>query len=97
MASRGTIMAVLTQEQKNTFWRDGVLIVEEAVTPKELAMMRAEFSNWLKESLAHQEDYGETIDGRARFDLQPGHSEKTPKGAFLHFHCVCFFRVLFGI
>ena len=71
-------MTALSQEQKNTFWRDGVLIVEEAVTPEELAMMRAEFSIWLKESLAHQEDYGETIDGRARFDLQPGQNHKRP-------------------
>jgi phytanoyl-CoA hydroxylase len=78
MLNKGIIMTVLSQEQKKTFWRDGFLIVEEAVSPKELAMLRVEFGVWLEESRLQQKDYGETIDGRARFDLQPGHSKETP-------------------
>jgi phytanoyl-CoA hydroxylase len=71
-------MAALSQEQKDAFWRDGVLVVEDAVTPEELATLRAEFGEWVEESRAHSDDYGETLDGRARFDLQPGHSAEKP-------------------
>ena len=71
-------MTALSEAQKDSFWRDGVLVVEDAVTPEELAMLRAEFDTWLQESRTHQKDYGETLDGRARFDLQPGHNAKAP-------------------
>ena len=36
------------------------------------------FEGWLEESRSYSEDYGETLDGRARFDLQPGHSSDAP-------------------
>ena len=71
-------MAILTQDQKDTFWRDGVLVVENAVTPDQLQALRDEFSNWVEESRTHTDDYGETLDGRPRFDLQPGHTADTP-------------------
>ncbi|NBS24536.1 MAG: phytanoyl-CoA dioxygenase family protein, partial [Altererythrobacter sp.] len=71
-------MVALTTEQKDAFWRDGVLVVQDAVTPEELAALRAEFDKWVEESRAHTHDYGETLDGRARFDLQPGHSAAKP-------------------
>ena len=71
-------MGFLTQDQKDTFWRDGVLVVEDAVTADELAALRGEFEGWVEESRAHSKDYGETQDGRARFDLQPGHSADAP-------------------
>jgi phytanoyl-CoA hydroxylase len=71
-------MVELSQDQKDAFWRDGVLVVRDAVTPEELAALRAEFDEWVEESRAHTDDYGETLDGRARFDLQPGHSAAKP-------------------
>ena len=71
-------MGYLSQEQKDAFWRDGVLVVENAVTGQDLAALRTDFTNWVEESRAHSDDYGETLDGRPRFDLQPGHSAKTP-------------------
>ena len=36
------------------------------------------FLGWVEESRSHSEDYGETLDGRPRFDLQPGHSAGRP-------------------
>jgi hypothetical protein len=33
---------------------------------------------WVEESRAHNGPYGETIDGRPRFDVQPGHSGDRP-------------------
>ncbi len=71
-------MTELSQEQKDQFWRDGVLVVEDAVTQKELNDLRAVFAEWVEESRGHNNDYGETLDGRARFDLQPGHTAQKP-------------------
>lgn len=71
-------MSELTQEQKDQFWRDGVLMVEDAVTPEQLQGLRIVFAQWVEESCNHTDDYGETLDGRARFDLQPGHTAEQP-------------------
>ena len=71
-------MSELNQDQKDAFWRDGVLVVEDAVTQEQLAALRATFEGWVEESRRHSEDYGKTLDGRARFDLQPGHTPDTP-------------------
>ena len=61
-----------------SFHDDGFLIVENAVTPDQLAALQADFSSWVEESRAETEAYGETIDGRPRFDLEPGHSSAAP-------------------
>lgn len=71
-------MSYLTQDQKDQFWRDGVLVVEDAVTFGQLTALRTAFAEWVEESRAHDDDYGETLDGRPRFDLQPGHSAEQP-------------------
>ena len=57
-------MGLLTQAQKDKFWHDGVLVVEDAVSARQLAALRAEFQNWVEESQNHICDYGETLDGR---------------------------------
>jgi len=71
-------MNKLTQTQKDKFWRDGVLVVENAVDPKVLDGLKSVFAGWVDESRQHGEDFGETLDGRPRFDLQPGHSAENP-------------------
>ena len=71
-------MAVLTQTQIDAFWRDGVITVENVASPEQLAAMRKEFEGWVEESRVHRDDYGETMDGRARFSVEPGHSAETP-------------------
>ena len=71
-------MAELTQDQKDQFWRDGVLVVEDAVTQRQLEALRDTFAGWVEESRSHSADYGETLDGRPRFDLQPGHTADLP-------------------
>lgn len=71
-------MTHLTEAQKEEFWRDGVLVVENAVSADRLADLRRVFADWVKESRGHSDDYGETLDGRPRFDLQPGHSAEVP-------------------
>lgn len=71
-------MPTLTQSRIDQFWRDGVLLVEDAVTPDQLAALRGQFATWVEESRRHDGDYGETMDGRARFSVQPGHSAIRP-------------------
>ena len=56
-------MATLSQDQKDQFWRDGFLVVEDAVTGKELDELRAVFAQWVEESRQHDKDYGNA--GRA--------------------------------
>jgi ectoine hydroxylase-related dioxygenase (phytanoyl-CoA dioxygenase family) len=69
---------ILTQDQTNQFWQDGFLVVEDAVTHQQLHALRHVFAGWVEESRNQDADFGETLDGRPRFDLQPGHSAQTP-------------------
>jgi len=71
-------MSVLTQAQKDAFWRDGYLVVENAVSPELLTRLQNQFSDWVQESREHDKPYGQTIDNKPRFDLQPGHSASKP-------------------
>ena len=71
-------MTYLTKTQKDQFWRDGFLVIEDAVTDEELNKLRNVFAAWVEESRTHTDDYGETLDGRPRFDLQPGHTPEVP-------------------
>ena len=36
------------------------------------------FEGWVEDSRSYTKDYGETLDGRPRFDLQPGHRPDKP-------------------
>ena len=71
-------MPELTQAQIDKFWSEGFLLVENAVTAHQLEKLRSVFSKWVEESKEHSEVYGDTLDGRARFDLEPGHSAESP-------------------
>ena len=69
---------MLTDRQVAEFWRDGVVTVPDAVNPTQLAALRADLDGWMEESRSHEEPWGETLDGRPRFDVQPGHSAARP-------------------
>ncbi|MCP5081159.1 MAG: phytanoyl-CoA dioxygenase family protein [Alphaproteobacteria bacterium] len=71
-------MDALSSEQKEQFWRDGYLVVENAVEPDVLEGMKSDFSRWVEESRNHAEAYGDTLDGRPRFDVEPAHSAEKP-------------------
>lgn len=71
-------MTILTKDQIELFRKDGVLVVENAVSPDLLVRLGKDFSKWVEESRRYDEPYGATIDGRPRFDLQPGHTAKRP-------------------
>jgi ectoine hydroxylase-related dioxygenase (phytanoyl-CoA dioxygenase family) len=69
----------LTQDQIDSYRRDGYLMVENAVTDDQLERLRAKLSGWVEESRGHNEPYGEpTVDGRARFDMGAEHTAEQP-------------------
>jgi len=71
-------MGTLSDEQKAAFERDGVLVVDDAVDAGLLARLRDDFAAWVRESANHDAPYGVTVDGRPRFDLQPGEDGRPP-------------------
>lgn len=68
----------LTQAQIDFFWDHGYLVVEDVINQELLGSLRADFAAMVEDSKQHSEAYGETIDGRARYDLEPGHSAAKP-------------------
>lgn len=72
-------MTVLSQAQKDAFWRDGFLVVEDAVTPAQLTALRAEITGWVEASRAHKAPFGPAcVDGRPRFDMGAEHTAEKP-------------------
>ena len=69
---------MLNRDQVEFFHTNGYLVVDDVVSPDLLARLRQDFDAWVDESRAHDAAYGETIDGRARFDLEPGHNAAVP-------------------
>jgi phytanoyl-CoA hydroxylase len=69
---------VLDREQVDRYERDGYLLLEDALSPWQLARLDAVFEAWVEESRSHDGPYGETFDGRPRFDVEPGHCAERP-------------------
>ncbi len=67
---------MLSRAQIEEFEANGVLVVEDAVDAGLLARLRADFAAWVAESAGHDAPYGECIDGRPRFDIEPGDGER---------------------
>ena len=72
-------MAALTQQQQKFFWRNGYLVVPDAVSDGTLVELRQTFQNWVEESREHAENWGETLNGKPRFDIEPGHCADSPR------------------
>ena len=61
------------------FNRDGFVLVEEALTVKQLEKMRDKLDEWIENSRKYRKNFGSTLDGRPRFDLEPSsHSSTNP-------------------
>jgi len=71
-------VARLEQTQIDFFNDNGYLVVENAVDSASLTNLTADFAKWVDESRDHSEAYGESFDGRPRFDLEGGHSKNHP-------------------
>ena len=71
-------MAILSEAQKQQFHDQGYLLVEDVVTATQLAALQDQFQAWIDESKTHETAWGTTVDGRARFDLEAGHTADQP-------------------
>ena len=71
-------MQALSQQQYEDFWRDGYIVIENAVSAGQLRNLQDTFAGWVDESRTHDAPYGETINQRPRFDLEPGHTRDQP-------------------
>ena len=71
-------MTPLTDSQVQAFWAEGYVVMEHAVSGDDLADLQAAVVGWVEESRDHAGPWGETMDGRPRFDVQPGHSAVSP-------------------
>jgi ectoine hydroxylase-related dioxygenase (phytanoyl-CoA dioxygenase family) len=71
-------MTALSDDQKEFFWENGYLVVKNAVSDDLLARLKKDFDGWIEESRGHEEAYGDTLDGRPRFDLEAGHTAEKP-------------------
>ncbi len=69
---------MLSAAQKSEFWENGVTVVESAYSAAELEPLRQQHRRWIDESRQHAEPFGEMLDGRARFDVEPGHGKESP-------------------
>jgi len=72
-------MTILTAKQIERFWAQGFLVVEGGATAAQTAALGAQVDRWVEESRNQVSNYGETADGKARFDLEPGHSALAPR------------------
>ncbi|MEK9942017.1 MAG: phytanoyl-CoA dioxygenase family protein, partial [Gammaproteobacteria bacterium] len=71
---------MLSDAQKAEFKEKGYVMVREAVPAPVLQALLAQLDVWVEESRAHESNYGfDTPNGKARFDLEPGHSALTPR------------------
>lgn len=71
-------MKVLSEGQCEKFWSQGYLVVENVVDSDKLKAMQENFSTWIEESRDYSKPYGKTLDGRPRFDVEPGHTPEKP-------------------
>ena len=72
---------VLTDTQRQQFDEQGFLLLDSVLDTAALAKLTGQFNQWVEESRSYTDVYCETVDGRARFDLEPGHSAQSPRVA----------------
>lgn len=69
---------ILSDEQVEAYWRNGYLLLANALSRDQLQALQSDFEGWKEQSREHDAPYGVTLDQRARFDLEPGHSSDRP-------------------
>ena len=61
------------------FKKNGFVMFRNALTKNQLTAMRNQLDGWIDKSRNYKSNFGCTVDGRSRFDLEPkDHSAKTP-------------------
>jgi hypothetical protein len=69
---------MLSEAQIAEFWESGVVVVVSAYSAADLEPARQQHERWIEESRQHDGPFGEMLDGRPRFDVEPGHCADAP-------------------
>lgn len=70
---------MLSEDQIRQFWDQGYTLARGVLDAAQVAALTGELDAWIEESRGHDANYGETLDGKARFDLEAGHSAEQPR------------------
>lgn len=69
---------MIEQWQVDQYHQQGFLVVENVLTSDEIAALQRDFDQWVEESRSQSAPWGDTQDGRARFDIESDHSADHP-------------------
>ncbi len=69
----------LSEEQIQYYQNNGYVVSHSGLSDRLLNLMDEELSAWIEMSRRHDTNFGKTADGKARFDLELGHTHDTPK------------------
>ena len=69
---------MLTKTQIDEFRQTGVLLLESVYSAADLEPLQRQIGEWIEESRRHPGPFGEMLDGRPRFDVEPGHCDAAP-------------------
>ncbi len=69
---------MIEQWQIDQYNEQGFLVVENVLSEEDVALLQSDFDEWVEDSREHQEPWGETLDKRARFDIESDHSATHP-------------------
>lgn len=69
---------MIEQWQIDQYHQQGFLVVEHVLTSEEIAALQHDFDQWVEESRSQSAPWGNTQDGRSRFDIESDHSADHP-------------------
>ncbi|HBT4728781.1 TPA: phytanoyl-CoA dioxygenase family protein [Klebsiella quasipneumoniae subsp. similipneumoniae] len=69
---------MIAQWQIEQFHQQGYLVVEGVLSAADIATLQSDFDGWVEESRRHATAWGETLDGRSRFDIERDHAPDHP-------------------
>lgn len=72
-------MSGLSAAEVVQFREQGYVVARQIVPAATIRRLTDEIDGWIEESRRHQKNYGETLNGKARFDLEAGHTADAPR------------------
>lgn len=69
---------MIEQWQVDQYHQQGFLVVEDVLTSEEIAALQHDFDQWVEESRSQSAPWGDTQDGRSRFDIESDHTADHP-------------------
>lgn len=69
---------MISQSQVEQFHQQGFLVVEGVLSADEVAALQHDFDQWVEDSRGQSQAWGETQDGRPRFDVESDHRPDHP-------------------